>query len=192
MSKAGINFAGSLFFAACLFSSSLYSATYSYAGGANHKIDGFGNAAVVWRSLDKDTDRYLIRGGSGNPHAWHETEITNPTVVSAMNPTIAVSSSDTATTLGVATWEAIDLATGHRVIQASILTNKGWNRNPVTLSLNDGKEIPKFEDPQAAISADGSTIMITWSSEMTTTRRTYVRSATSTDGGVSWEFSAIQ
>lgn len=160
-----------------------------FTGLAKTGIDFNQNVVAVWETLDTINDNYMIKAVAGDP-PWVPTTLTNPTSLSATNPQLAVASSLVAVTnscTAVAAWIALDFSTGNTIIQLSTLSNLlVWNPVPITVSLNDGTEIPQGDDIVCRISPDGTKVLVTWTSFMTSISRTVVRFAFSNDGGTTW------
>jgi hypothetical protein len=151
------------------------------------KVDGLGNLAVVWVEND-DGGNNVLMGAYGPGFPTSGTALTSNTALNVGTPRLVTSTSASTSTTGataVAVYEAVDVTTFNTVIVTSIATSSGWNTTPITLSLDDGTESPN-NDYRVSISADGETIIITWSSFLTTVDENVLRASVSTDGGTTF------
>jgi len=140
------------------------------------KMDSTGNALAVWRSFNTPTNMGQIQGTtySALTTAWTvPVNIASTGTINCSQPELSVSTGGNA----VSIWYVNDAITGNNVIQASKFNiSTGLWSSPVTISLNDGTEIPNFDYTVAISPLD--TIVVTWSSVLSGS--TVIRSVTST------------
>lgn len=160
-------------------------ALHSFTGKSQIGIDGANKIVAVWESSGMQQANASIQGAYGPSTPDEAINITDPKLFSARRPLLATSSSVRATTKAAAVWMAKDLTTNHKVIQATTLNALGWNNQPATLSYNDGTEEP-FNDYQINISADGKTIVVSWTAYFPSLMDTIACAAISKDGGLTW------
>ena len=180
----GTKFLLALAFTICCESSA--EALYSSTSKAQIGIDGSNKIAAIWEASSQEQVNTSIQGSYGNSISENAINITDPKLFRVQRPLIATSSSIKATTKAAAVWIATDLTTNNKVIQATILNALGWNNQPVTLSYNDGTEQP-CKDYQINISADGKTIVVSWSSYFPSSLDTIACCSVSRDGGLTWK-----
>lgn len=159
----------------------------SFDGPLQTGVDGTNTMVTVWHTVDSVIGTYKVQSVVSNG-PWTPLDIvniTNPLLVNAYDDNVLAVSGTSEGTRAAVAWRAFDLFTGNKIIQVATLDNLGTWSSPVTLSLNDGNEVP-LSDYQVAISSNGSVIVVTWTAYLFLTAREQIRAEISTDGGASW------
>jgi len=167
-----------LFFGICLF-------VFSYCGAQEIgiKVDGGNEMVAVWHIGDDISGLLTIRGSYGTASQTTVT-ITDPLLVHAYNPRLAVSREPSATIRAVSVWKSYVLLTGSFVIQLAEATNTGWAPGGI-VTFSDSNEIPG-DDYKVDISADGTVITLLWSTYLIIENGYVFRLETSVNGGATW------
>lgn len=166
--------------------------------------DAKGVSGGIWKALDSETNRHVVRGSVMSSNNWSVQNISHSSEVNVVGtPLLKYVEGDARITIAVAVWRAHDLKTNHTIIQTSILTHTYspidaylWNITPETLSLNDGTEIPTDDfdvfitnDNLAVRNNNKPTIVVIWTAHLPNSNTDVVRRALSQDGGHTWSLS---
>lgn len=173
---------------------------YSYNEGFSELgIDGLGNSVAVWRVIEEDPingDAYKVQGAYTSGATWGTAvDISEISEGDASDyPILAVSKDPSALVLAATVWlNTISIPTDSTNIVVSLFDGTDWSANPEPLS-NQSSFVEEVQDDYLiAISDDGQTISVTWSSYLpnATPPQYALRSAITVDGGNNWTKNGI-